>query len=189
MIQSRQELYEYIWQDAKANKRQNPRPKIYRDYVWKFLVTMRYLDFFTYKKRNVFYFIPRIWYKHRYNVLSMKLGFSIPYDKCAKGLALPHYGSIVMNGSATVGENCKILDCVNIGATNGSSKAPRIGNNVFIGSGARIIGDIDIADNVAIGANAVVVKSITEAGTTWGGVPARKISNNDSKRNLCTDLF
>jgi serine O-acetyltransferase len=72
---------------------------------------------------------------------------------------------------------------VNIGSTNGS-KAPKLGNNVFIGTGAKIIGDITIADNVAIGANAVVVKSITEPGTTWGGIPAKKISDHDSRSNM-----
>lgn len=53
-----------------------------------------------------------------------------------------------------------------------------------MGSGAKIIGDIRIADGVAIGANAVVVKSIIENNTTWAGVPARKVSNNASLINM-----
>ena len=53
-----------------------------------------------------------------------------------------------------------------------------------MGDGCKIIGNITIADNVAIGANAVVVKSITEPGTTWGGIPAKKISSNNSWSNL-----
>ena len=51
------------------------------------------------------------------------------------------------------------------------------------------MGDITIADDVAIGANAVVIRSITEPGTTWAGVPARKISNHSSRSNLHPDLF
>ena len=90
----------------------------------------------------------------------------------------------MVNPQAKVGINCRIHEGVNIGATNGSDKAPIIGNNVFIATGAKIIGDITIANDVCIGANAVVTKSITEPGTTWGGVPAKKISNNNSHSNL-----
>ena len=90
---------------------------------------------------------------------------------------------------AKVGKNCRIQEGVNIGATNGSNLAPQIGDNVFIGTGAKIIGDITIADDVAIGANAVVVKSITERGCTYAGVPAKKISSNNSHSNLCSKLF
>ena len=65
------------------------------------------------------------------------------------------------------------------------NKAPKIGNNVFIATGAKIIGNITIADGVAIGANAVVVKDILEPNTSWGGVPARKLSDNGSEKYIC----
>ena len=84
---------------------------------------------------------------------------------------------------ASVGKNCRLHEGVTIGATNGSNRAAQIGDNVFISSGVKIIGEITIADDVAIGANAVVVKSIEEPGTTWGGIPAKKISNNSSALN------
>lgn len=79
--------------------------------------------------------------------------------------------------------------CVTIGSTSGTFESAEIGDNVFIGAGACIIGAVTIADDVAIGANAVVVKSITEPGTTWGGCPAKKISNHDSRSNLSPFLF
>lgn len=63
-----------------------------------------------------------------------------------------------------------------------------IGDNVFLASGAKIIGDIHIADDVAVGANAVVVKSVEESGITVGG-PAKKISDNNSHANLNRKLF
>lgn len=57
--------------------------------------------------------------------------------------------------------------------------------NVFIGSGAKIIGDVKISSNVAIAANAVVVNDVSsENGCTVGGVPAYVISNNSSSLNL-----
>ena len=117
------------------------------------------------------------------------MGFSIPKNVFDKGLAIVHYGAIVVANNAKVGANCRIHEGVTIGATNGSEKAPIIGNNVFLASGAKIIGDISIADDVAIGANAVVVKSIDEEATSWGGVPAKKISGESSRSNLCSMLF
>lgn len=62
----------------------------------------------------------------------------------------------------------------------GKKTAATIGDNVFIGTGAKIIGDIAIADDCVIGANSVVVKSITEKGITVAGVPAKKVSSNNS---------
>ena len=66
----------------------------------------------------------------------------------------------------------------------GSAGNVKIGNNVFIGSGARIIGKVNIASDIAIGANAVVVKDFNKSGITIGGVPAKKISDNNSHSNL-----
>lgn len=61
----------------------------------------------------------------------------------------------MINGSAKIISNCRIHIDANIGASNGSKKAPILGNNVYIGSGAKIFGDITIADNMMIGANSV----------------------------------
>ena len=68
---------------------------------------------------------------------------------------------------------------------------PVIGDNVYIGPGAKLVGGGYIADDVVIGANAVVVGSIEEKGVTVGGIPAKKISNNNSSTHLlkATDLF
>ena len=57
---------------------------------------------------------------------------------------------------------------------NGCSNGPKIGNNVFIGAGAKVLGDIRIGDNVKIGANAVVINDIPD-GATAVGVPAKII--------------
>lgn len=190
MIQTRDQLNEFIAQDAKAMGRRMTSATLFGDEMWKFQLAMRKLDYYnTQKKKCILYLPLYAFFKLRYHRLSLRLGLSIPFDICGKGLAIPHYGCIVINGAARIGENCRILDGVNIGATNGSHKAPQIGNNVFIGSGAKIIGDIAIADDVAIGANAVVIRSITEPGTTWAGVPAKKVSNHSSKSNLNRALF
>lgn len=62
--------------------------------------------------------------------------------------------------------------------------APLIGDRVYIGTGARVLGNISIADEVVIGANAVVTKDITEPGITVAGIPAKKVKDCGSYHYL-----
>ncbi|MGN9056324.1 serine O-acetyltransferase [Bariatricus sp. HCP28S3_A7] len=187
MITSKKDLYEYMYQDKIALYRKNAkRPKLFSDDLWKYQIVLRKCEYYQNCSKNI---LAKLWYKYRLHQLGVKYGLYIPVNVFDKGLSIAHYGTVTINPAARVGENCRIHEGVNIGATDGQTKAARIGKNCFIGSGAKIIGDITIADDVAIGAGAVVIKSITEPGTTWGGVPAKKISNNNSHKNLCRDLF
>ena len=70
------------------------------------------------------------------------------------------------------------MNNVNIGANQGSDKAPHIGDNVYIGPGAVIFGDIVIADGCYIGANAVVNKSVLTPNTVVVGIPAKVIKED-----------
>ena len=102
--------------------------------------------------------------------LSVKTGIQIGINSFGKGLALFHYGSIIVNGTAQFGEFCVVQSDVNVSA------GVRGGNEVYIAPGVKILENIAIADNVIIGANAVVCKDIEEPHTSWGGIPAKKIS-------------
>lgn len=185
-ISDKKELQEYLEQDAKANYRHSVKPRMFGDEIWKFIRCLRYLQYYdSARKNNKLLYIPFI-FKRRYcKKLAMKLGFSISWTThIEKGFSLPHYGSVVINPGAVIGENFKCHVGVNIGATNGKPEVAKIGNNVYAGPGVKIVGGISIADNVVLAANAVVVKTIDEPGTTWGGVPARKISENGSSVHL-----
>ena len=111
----------------------------------------------------------------RYERLSRKCLVRIPLGVCGKGLNLPHPEVIGINAGAKVGENCRIQRMVGIGPSFGTTKCPKIGNNVYIGPGARLYGDIEIADNCWIGANAVVNKSFLEPYSVIAGVPAKVV--------------
>ena len=191
MIYTKEDLKAYLSADAKANSRTSVKAKFFGDEIWKYIVALRKTEYYT--NQTGLYgkvMLPlRIFYKFKLHNLGLKLGYSIPINAIEKGFAIVHYGTIVIANGARIGENCRIHEGVTIGATNGSRKAAVIGNNVFLATGAKIIGDISIADDVAIAANAVVTKSITEKGTTWGGIPARKISDHDSHSNLSKLLF
>lgn len=124
-------------------------------------------------------------------MMSVRLGFTIPLNVFGPGLCIAHRGTIVINKDTRVGENCRIHACTNIGSGRGGVSAPQIGNNVYIGPGAKIFGDITIADNIAIGANSVVNKSFYEKGISIAGVPAKKINNKGSNGIIAlnTELF
>jgi serine O-acetyltransferase len=96
------------------------------------------------------------------------------------GLRIIHPGTIIVNPNTRVGANCGLHNLVHI-ARNTQKRphdaGPTIGDNVFIGPGSGIFGDITIADGVVIGANSVVTKSVLEPNITVAGAPARKIGN------------
>lgn len=112
--------------------------------------------------------------------MSVSLGFSIPLNVFGPGLSIAHRGTIIVNKNAHIGENCRIHACTNIGSNRESNLAPKIGDNVYIGPGVKIFGDISIADNIAIGANSVVNKSFYEKGISIAGAPAKKINEKGS---------
>ena len=113
--------------------------------------------------------------------ISVKLGYSISPNTFGPGLSIAHRGTIVVNGGARIGANCRIHVDVNIGTEAGKAfAAPTIGDNCYIGPGAKIFGSIEIGPNSVIGANSVVNKSFIEGNQTLGGIPAKKISDNSS---------
>ena len=187
MIKTKTDLKYYLECDRIAmSKRKRPRP--WNDTYW-FLWVYRHYEYWS--NQNGFGNIISFLWHIRYKRISMKCGFTIPINRIGPGLCLPHYGTIIISDEAYIGANCKIHAGVNIGATSGKNEAKKIGNNVYIGPGVKIIGDGTIADRVAIGANAVVIGSILEEGVTVVGVPAKKINNNDSTVHLisATDVI
>lgn len=122
----------------------------------------------------------RAWYD--FEKLSVKLGFTIPPNVFGPGLSIAHRGTIVVHSDSKVGENCRLHHGVTIGSGRiVPNDSPSIGNNVFIGAGAVIVGPIEIADGIAIGANSFVNKSFSEPNITIAGCPAKKVSNKSSE--------
>ena len=184
MILSKKDYKYYLEQDKLALGKTYRKPKIIGDEIWRFEILMRKTEYYKNCHKTFLGKIYALFLQYRFHEMRIKLGFSIPLNVFREGLSIAHRGTIVVNGNAKIGKNCRIQECTTIGATNGSEKAPILGDNIFIGSGARIIGNIKIANNIAIGANAVVNKSFEIEGITIAGVPAKKISDNDSSSNL-----
>lgn len=184
-IRSREDYIRFLECDKIAlrvpRNRRWPRP--FLDDVWRYQILLRKLEY-RLIRRGLINRIFAGFTKLRFKRLGVRLGFTVDPYVFGPGLSIAHYGSLTVNPNAKVGSNCRIHEGVTIGATNGSNKAPIIGDNCFIGSGAKVIGDIIIGDNVAIGAGAVVVNSYADSNITLGGVPAKIISNNGSDSNI-----
>lgn len=188
MISSKTDYNRYINQDKKALgiKPTGLGGKIISIFspnlIWKFQKTMRKLEYYTNCKNKGASKFYIFYLKYKFKKISVKLGFSIPINVFGPGLAIVHYGTIVINRNTNVGSNCRMHACVNIGASGGEKGAPQIGDNVYIGPGAKIYGDIKIASNIAIGANAVVNKSCEQENIALAGVPAKPIGNVEIKK-------
>lgn len=179
MIKSKFDLKEYLECDKKSLGRKSKHPS-YFDYIWRYEILLRKCEYYinTHKTRCLWGGVNYLFCKYRFKRIGVLCGFSIQPNCIGKGLCIAHIGPIVVNGYSRIGENCRIHVGVNIGAdARISNAAPKIGNNVYIGPGAKLFGNIVIADNIAIGANAVVNKSFNEKGISIGGIPAKKISH------------
>lgn len=106
-------------------------------------------------------------------------GIELPCEVIlGKNFQIHHNGGIVVSGYTQFGDNCIIRNGVTIGTARiDKIEAPIIGNNVNIGTGAKILGGITIGNNVDIGANAVVLKDIPDDSIAVG-IPARIIRKN-----------
>ena len=122
------------------------------------------------------YALARILLRH----YSYKFGMFIPYDTpIGLGFYIGHCGDIHFNARAQVGKNCNISQGVTLGQANrGNNEGyPTIGNGVYIGPGAKIVGAVRVGNNVAIGANCVVTKDVPDNAVVVG-IPGRVISSD-----------
>lgn len=104
---------------------------------------------------------------------------SVPYTATiGRNSSFNNWGmGVVIHRRAVIGENCEIAHHVTIGGRGGFQEVPAIGNDVFIGAGAKILGPITIGDGATIGANAVVLHDVP-AHSVAAGIPARIIKRN-----------
>jgi len=110
-----------------------------------------------------------------YGAYQYQQGSSVAWNASFSGIpCFPHgMKSIFVSGGATIGSNCVIFQQVTIGsnmlAGSLGKGAPQIGNNCYIGAGAKIVGNVRIGNNVRIGANAVVYKDVPENSVVLSG--------------------
>lgn len=168
MISSKSDYAAYIQADQIALKADTIKPLLntdnsmiwLTDHVFKWEKLLRKIEYWENCHHSVLAAPYRFFLRFRFQRLSAFLGFSIPLNVIGPGLSILHYGSIVISRHARIGRNCTLNSGVNIGANPIRGGAPIIGDDVYIGPGAKLWNDIVIADGVIIGANACVSKSV-----------------------------
>jgi serine O-acetyltransferase len=112
-------------------------------------------------------------YKILFKIVQILTGIELPCEvEIGRNFVIDHFGGIVISGYAKFGDNCRVRNGVVVGLKNVDDPcAPRIGNDVDIGAGAKLLGDISIGNNVVIGANAVVLTDVADNSIAVG-VPA-----------------
>jgi serine O-acetyltransferase len=111
-----------------------------------------------------------------------RFGIDIPFTtRIGEGLYIGHFGGIVVNELSVIGKNCNLSHEVTLGQTNRGKRkgCPVIGDNVYIGPGAKLIGNVTLGSNVAVGTNCVVTHDVPENGVVVG-VPGKVISRQGS---------
>lgn len=145
--------------------------------IWSFQRRLRITEYHYNTGHRIRYIFHTILLNRKRN----QYGLHIAVNVFDKGLKIMHLGSVLTNPNVRIGRDCSVhigTAFVVQGVTDG---APVIGNDVVVGVGATVLGNILIADGIAIGAAALVNKSFEEEGIAIAGVPARKISDNGRK--------
>lgn len=107
-------------------------------------------------------------------VIEILTGITIPAAvKIGHSFYIGHYGGVIINGTVVIGDNCNLSQGVTLGVSGVGDKrgTPIIGNNVYIGANATLVGKVTIGDNSLVAANSLVNKSF-QANSVLIGVPA-----------------
>lgn len=119
-----------------------------------------------------------------------KTGIEIhPGAKIGKRLVIDHGMGIVIGETAEIGDDCLLYQGVTLGGTGKETgkRHPTIGNNVLVGSGAKVLGPFKVGDNSRVAANSVVLREIPENSTAVGS-PARVVRQNGEKVNYVENV-
>lgn len=180
MIKTRSDLKYYLSEDRKRY-----RGIANKGFVRYFLKLMIHsedaicLHYLRFLRRYEFYqnkgSILRYWYKIRRHRIEERAGISIPINVVGPGLYIAHRGGIILN-CAIMGSGCIVSSGVICGNKNTMDSIPSIGNNVELTLGSKIIGKIEIGDNVIVAPNSVVIKSVP-SNCVVSGVPAQIIKS------------
>ena len=172
-------MFENIREDWRTYDRQWIRQGlwvmvVYRFGNWRYGIRNRVL-------RLPFSFV----YKFLRLLMEILTGIELPCEaKLGRRFRIDHFGGIVISGDAVFGDDCVIRNGVTVGLRHtGQRGAPVIGNRADIGAGAKILGEIRIGDDVAIGANAVVITDVP-SNSIAVGVPAKIRPRKPAPGNL-----
>lgn len=142
---------------------------------------LAYHRFGNWRMRIGFFLLraPFSWlYRRLYRKARDHWGIELPYNaKIGRRVVFEHQHGIVVHGNSVIGDDCILRHGVTLGIRDVArpDEAPKLGNRVNVGAGAKILGPVVIGDGAAIGANAVVLSDVP-AGALAVGIPARIVT-------------
>lgn len=177
MIKNKDDYKRYITIEDKLYHDNYPNFTYELKKILKFIKLYRKVEYYHNCRKDI---LGKLYYKllnYKFKKLSIKYSIFLPINTIEEGLCIIHIGPIYINSNAKIGKYLKIHPMTTIGKNIGiNNHSPILGNHVWIGPGARIIGNITIGDNVIIGTNSVVNKSFN-SNQVIAGIPAITISH------------
>ena len=148
---------------------------------FRLLVIYRFLTCFGRCGGGILWWLLKIYYAYLQRRILVELPLSV---KIGKGCMFNHYGPRTFNPGTIIGENATIFPSVLIGSVRGKTgvSVPRIGDNVFLGAGCKILGGVHVGNYTFICPNSVVVKDVPD-GDVVSGIPAKRL-NGCGKKNV-----
>jgi serine O-acetyltransferase len=150
----------------------------------------RFMYFYRKASAHNKYSVAGLFYRMFYARYFYKYGFQIElYTNIGKGFYIGHFGSVVINHQAIIGDNCNIAHGVTIGkAYRGKLEGcPKIGNRVWIGTGAVIVGNINIGDDVMIAPNAFINFNVPPHSMVMGN-PAKIVAKENPAQGYLNNI-
>ena len=176
MINSKKELNYFLKEDLKRyNKRPNLKDWFLHNeawYVFHYIKHLRYTEYYRNKNKILF-----LWHFFIYKHLGFKLHVTIYPNTIGPGFRLYHIGDFTHIGpNVKIGKNCTIQPGVVFGnkTEKPENSTIQVGDNCYFGLGVKILGSVQIGNNVTIGANAVITKDIPDNAIV-AGIPAKII--------------
>ena len=169
-------FFKQLYEDAKNIKEKDPACRNILEAIILYpgfhAIIFYRIAHFLYTKK--IYFIARLISQLARHLTGIEIH---PGAKIGKRLLIDHGMGVVIGETATIGNDCTIYHNSTLGGTGKDKykRHPDIGNNVMVGSGAKVLGPIKIGNNVKIGANAVVLHDIP-SNVTVVGVPERIVN-------------
>ena len=160
-IQSWKDYREYLAADIKAHSIENPT-------IWHWMTLpvlryqrrLRYVEYLYNCRKGRIWRLYVLFWRWRLQRMGVVMGFDIQPNVFGPGLCIVHWGTIMVSPLARIGANCRIHPSTSIGQHKGA--APTIGDNVYVGPGAKLFGRITVGNRVTIGPNAVVYQSVPD---------------------------
>jgi serine O-acetyltransferase len=177
-INNKEQLKDFLKYEQQLYGRKSSRIPLIcvgeRSYLWKHNILLRRTEYYANTGHKLLGLLYRVWLS-RYQC---KHQIHIPINTFDRGLKIMHLGPVLVNGNVKGGKDVTLHINTSIVSGGTENGAPVLEDGVVVGVGAVILGDVHLAKNIAVGANAVVNKSFDEENIAIAGVPAKKISNN-----------